>query len=210
METDNVLLVVAVVAVIVSLIGAGLTYSYITAFKTKMTGFAASGGWINLSVEQSVAINFTYNMINWSSGRVTAGQTYAELDTSNSTGSAVVNGNWTANTNGLVIENIGNRNVTIQLKAGSDAATMIGGTAGGGPLLRWKLQDNETDSCIFNDTTYYKDKWNTVNTSDQLICDYLDNLDGQDELKIHIYAKIPSDSITGDRGNTITATFAAA
>jgi hypothetical protein len=46
-----------------------------------------------------------------------------------------------------------------------------------------------------------------VNTSDQLFCDYFDYVDGTDEVRIDFWVRIPSDSFTGDRGSTITATF---
>ncbi len=41
--TDNVLLIVAVIAVVVSIVGAGMTYNYISAFRSKLTGVATSG-----------------------------------------------------------------------------------------------------------------------------------------------------------------------
>jgi hypothetical protein len=209
METDNVLLVVAVIAVIVSLVGAGLTYSYINAFKSKMTGFATTAGWINLTVEESASVNFTYYNVNWGSGRVASGKENATMDTSNQSAENVTNGNFTGNTNGLVIENIGNKNVTLNLTVTSDAVTMIGGSASGGPVLKWRLSDNETGSCSFNDTTFYKDLWRDVNTTTQLICDKLNADNNKDTLKINLYAVVPSDSFTGARGNTITATFSA-
>ncbi len=213
MGSDNLLLIVAVIAVIVSLIGAGMTYSYLNAFRTKMTGFAAAEGWINLTVEENVAINFTVSDIDWESGMVDDGETNALLDTSNQTADNVTRGNWTGQTDGLHIENIGNRNVSLDLTADSDNATMIGGTAGGGPLLDWKISSGETDprgSCSGGDFTYYNNTWKPVNTSQQSICGQFEYTPAFNELEIDIFARVPSDSITGARTNTITATFAAA
>jgi hypothetical protein len=214
MESGNVLLTIAVIAALVSLIGAGMTYNYMSAFRTKMTGFATSTGWVNLTVEESVAINFTRNTIDWGSGMVTTGQTYALLDTSNQSAANVTNGNWTGNHNGLVIENIGNKNVSLQLKAASDNTTMIGGTSGGaGSLLQWKFSDNDTTtSCTWGDSGAQNNTWRNVNTSGNgnTVCDKFYFEDGRDQIKIDIFVKIPSDSIVGARGNTITATFSAA
>ena len=207
MKTDNVLLVVAVIAVIVSIVGAGITYSYLAAFRNTVTGLATSGGWVNLSVESKIAINFTFNSINWSNGSVNDGKNYAVLDTSNQSSPNVTDGSWKGNNAGLVIQNIGNRNVTLKLKASSNDTAFVGGTAGGGPQYKWKVKSNYTSSCRFNDTTYYNNKWTNVNTSDQLFCDYFDYVDGVDEVRIDFWVRIPSDSLTGDRGNTITATF---
>ncbi len=212
MKTDNALLIVAVIAVIVSIVGAGITYNYLTSMRNKLTGFVTEGGWINLTVEENVAVNFTYEMINWSSGRVDGGQSNAELDTSNQTDANITRGNWTGNHVGLVIENIGNANVTLKLKTSNDNGSFIGGTAGGGPLYRWKVSNNESMSCKWNDTAANNDTWADVNTSGDgtLFCDYFDYLDGKDEVRIDFFVRIPSDSITGDRGSTVTATFSAA
>ncbi len=210
MKTDNALLIVAVIAVIVSIVGAGITYNYLTSFRNTITGLATDGGWVNLTVEENVAVNFTFEMINWSSGRVDGGETNAILDTSNQTDANVTRGNWTGNVAGLVIENIGNSNVTLALHTSNNDSGFIGGSAGGGPQYRWKVKSNESLSCIPNDSSFYNDTWQNVNTSSQLFCDYLDYLDERDEVRIDFFVRIPSDSITGDRGSTVTATFAAA
>lgn len=213
MKTDNVLLIVAVIAVVVSIVGAGMTYNYINAFRNKMTGLATSG-WVNLTVEESAALNFTTNSINWGSGRVTNGQTNATLDTTNQSAANVTNGNWTGNNVGLVIENIGNKNVTLDLKSSKDNATFIGGTAGLGPLFRWKISDNDTTtSCTFSEDGTTNNTWFDVNTTESAgtrICDYFYFESTRDQLRIDFFVRIPSDSDTGARGSTILATFAAA
>ncbi len=207
--TDNVLLIVAVIAVVVSIVGAGMTYNYISAFRSKLTGFATSGGWINLTVNENVAINFTFPMINWSSGKVNDGETNAELDTSNQSAGNITRGSWRSNVAGLVIENIGNKNVTLALKASNDNGTFIGGTAADGPLYRWKVRSNESVSCVWNSTAANNNTWANVNTTGTgtLFCDYFNYIDNMDELRIDFFVRIPSDSITGDRGSSITATF---
>ncbi len=211
--TDNVLLIVAVIAVVVSIVGAGMTYNYISAFRSKLTGFATSGGWINLTVNENVAINFTFPMVNWSSGKVNDGETNAELDTSNQSAGNITRGSWKSNVAGLVIQNIGNKNVTIALKASNDNGTFIGGTAANGPLYRWRVRTNESISCLFNSTAANNNTWKDVNTSGTsgtLFCDYFYYEDSRDEIRIDFFVRVPSDSITGDRGSSITATFAAA
>src|SRR3989344_5384979 len=72
----------------------------------EVTGHAT--GTANLTIEQKAEINFTTNSINWASGSVTVGQSKAILVSNNT----VTNGNWTANSAGLVLENIGNENAT--------------------------------------------------------------------------------------------------
>ena len=91
---------------------------------------------------------------------------------------------------------------------------MIGGTAGGGPLFRWKITNNDTGvSCNFSDGGESNDTWYDVNTTapdGSRVCDHFYFEDTRDQIEIDFFLRIPSDSITGDRGSTITATFAAA
>ena len=211
MKTDNILLIVAVIAVVISIVGAGITYNYLTAFRNKLTGFATEGGMVNLSVESTIAINFTYNMINWSNGSVDTGKSYALLDTTNQTGAEVTDGSWTGVHTGLVIENIGNKNVTLDLISSKDNETMIGGTD---PQFAWWISNNDTDvSCKFGDGGEANNTWYPVNTSGpdgSRICDYFYFESDRDQIEIDFFVRIPDDSITGDTGSTITATFSAA
>jgi len=206
-KTDNVLLIVAVVAVIVSIVGAGITYSYIGAFRNKMTGLATSGGWINLSVESAIALNFTYQSINWSNGSVTSGYDYALLDTTNQTSNNVSNGSWKGNHVGLVVENVGNKNVSLTMVSTNTNAS-IGGAAGSGPLMRWRFTNNDTaTSCNFSANGLANNTWLDVNTTGYPVCSPFYFEDTRDSLRIDFFLRIPSDSNTGDIGSSIQATF---
>jgi len=108
--SGNVFLVLAVAVVVISLFSVGLLYFSVSDLFTVLSGHAT--GEANLTVEPAATINFTRGALNWQSGRVNSGQTLAYLDTAAGT---VVNGNWTAVTQGLRIENIGNLNVTLNL-----------------------------------------------------------------------------------------------
>src|SRR3989344_4033160 len=106
--SGKVFLVLAVAVVVISLFSVGLLYFSIGNLVNVLSGRAT--GEANLTVETAATINFTRNALNWQSGRVNSGQTLAYLDTAAGT---VVIGNWTAVTQGLRIENIGNLNVTL-------------------------------------------------------------------------------------------------
>ena len=105
-RTDNALLILAVIAVMVSVVSAGITYNYLSTFRNRVTGLASESGMVNLTVESNIAINFTTEMVNWRNGSVT-GPSYALLDTSNQTDANVTYGTWIGNTRGLILENIG-------------------------------------------------------------------------------------------------------
>ena len=206
MKTDSLLLIVAMVAAFVSLAAAGFTYYSIESYKnTWFTGFATSTGTANLTVESTADINFTNGFLNWSSGRVNQGAANATLDTALGT---VTNGNWTAVTNGFQIENIGNVNVTLDLLAGKDANSFLGGTA---PLYRYNVTNNETGSCLnqsaFNFGQYYD--VNTTSPGTRICTNFLFN-DSKDRIRVDLRIIIPSDSLTGVLGDTWTATGTAA
>ncbi len=215
MKSDNILLIVAVIAVVISIIGTAITYNYLTSFRNKLTGFATSTGTVNLSVESAASINFTTSNINWGSGRVNAGQNNATLNTAGGANN-VTNGNWTGNTAGFVVENIGNVNVTFDLKTGKTAAQLVGGSAGGGPQYQYNVTNQEVGSCRnstggttlkINLGTFYN-----VNTTDPgtRICDIFPYDSNNDTIRIDVRLVIPSDSLTGTLSDTFTVTFAEA
>ena len=110
MDNEKTLLVISVIAVVISMVGAGITYVNINEFQRGwLTGLATDTATLNLSVESQMAINFTVDNINWGSGTHTVRSSSATLDTSLSDASNVTNGNWTGNTRGLVLENVGNK-----------------------------------------------------------------------------------------------------
>ena len=212
-KTDNVLLVLALVAVIVSVISAGITYNYLTAFRNKITGYGVSTGTINLTIESTVSVNFTTNNINWSSGTVTEGGVkYATLNTSVHGPGNVTNGNWTGNDKGLVIENTGNVNVSLQFAFGTNAGGLLGGSADNRSYL-FNVSNNESGSCTAaNGSTeagYLNlSSWLTVNTSGTSFCPIFQYLDDNDTIRIDIALVIPSNAIPRSTNDTITATVA--
>lgn len=205
MKTDNLILTIAIVAVFVSIVGAGLTYNYINSFKNKITGYATTTGKINLTVESAAAINFSTSEINWGSGRVTAGQSSATLNTAGGANN-ITNGNWTGNTAGLIVENIGNTNLTINLTAGSNAAGLLGGT---GSSYEFNVSNSEGGSCLDDSGGGSPAGINvfvSANTTTKEVCGRFRHETGNDEIRIDIKLVVPEDSKTGELTDTITAT----
>lgn len=202
-KTDNLILTFAIIAVAVSVIGMGITYGYLSLFRNKITGLATLGI-VNLTVEESVTINFSTDTIDWGSGRVNDGLDNATLNSANS-GSSVTGGNWTTNTAGFVVDNIGNTNVTFSLNSGQNAAGLIAGTAGGGPEYQYNVSNVDASSCSFNGT---EGVFLDANTTVQIFCDIFDSTDGKDSIRIDLRLVIPSDSATGALNDTIMATVA--
>ena len=207
-NTDKVLLIVAVIAVVISIVGAGITYNYLSTFRNRLTGFATEGGWVNLTIESNAAINFTTEMVNWSRGSVKDGSSFAVLDTSNQSDANITDGTWLSNTRGLILENIGNKNVSLKIKSSVSNETLLGPNPDS--WFKWKFTNNDTGvSCTFGNEGASNNTWMDVNLTGDgtTVCDYFYFEDTRDEIKIDFSLKIPSTSVTGDRGATITATF---
>ena len=212
MKSENLLLAVAIIALVVSGFGALFTSVSIQNFKTDwVSGYATALGTANLSVEAAAIINFTVYEINWSSGRVNTGSPNATLDTSAGT---ITNGNWTANSRGLILVNQGNTNVSLQLNSAKTAATFIGGT---NPVYQWNVsaQFGNQSACLnatngtTNDDgvhTYNKSVFTGVSTSAFLVCDKFQYHPQNNTVRIDIRLQVPSNSLTGSLSDTLTAT----
>lgn len=204
MESENFLLTIALIAVVISAFGLGFTYITLENFRENwLTGFVTSTGTVNVSIATSASINFTTNLINWGSGTVSNNSVAALLDTSTGT---VTNGTWTPVSNGFVIENSGNVNVSLNLKTSNNAAAFIGGTS---PSYKFNVSNAEATSCTSG--SFSLGAWTDVNTTDPgtLVCNPLNFLDTKDSVRVDIQLLIPYDSLKDTLTSTMTATATA-
>lgn len=143
METIKLLMVVAVVAILVSVFGVVTSIG-----KLRSVGYAGETdmGNATLVIEGVASINFSRALINWSAGSVDTGSgcTEAVLDTDNNVDCGL---GWQAVGEGLILENVGNNNVSVELESSNDADGFIGGT---NPLYRWRVHADEGSegSCV--------------------------------------------------------------
>lgn len=198
MNSENLLLILAIVAVLVSIVAFNVNYSPNSELLNVITGFANSNGTVNLSVESVSEINFTTSNINFGSGRVYPNSTFALLSSSNG---SIAGGNFTTNTAGLIIENIGNANINLSLYAGKDAASFVGGT---NPRYEFNVSQSEALSCVtignFNFSVF-----RSLNTTRVNVCPLFNFSQASDVLRIDILIVVPENSNTGALGDTITA-----
>ena len=217
MDEKNLLLGIAVIAVIVSLIAAGITYFSVADLVSRITGRGTTGE-ANLTVETLAQINFTTFSASWGSGRVNPGSTAASLTTSNHTGPLNVSGgNWTliggTTAAGMRIENVGNVNVTINFTSSKNKSEFIGGT---NPVFEWNLSALEGNSCLNITGTNgqipsHFARFLEANSSPigQIGCAVFPYNASQDSLRLDFNLTIPEDSRTGLLSTTITATATA-
>jgi hypothetical protein len=173
--------------------------------KTFFTGYATytSNATINLTVLSTVAINFTTNNINFGTGFVNPGFNNATLDSS---GGAVINGQgFTPNTAGLVLENIGNSNVSLQIKTGKNAAGFFGIATNA--AYQYNVTNVEANSCI-NATDFDLGTYYDVNTSSDgtLVCSVFPFENSGDSIRIDIKLVVPYNSINGSLSDQIIVT----
>jgi len=200
MKQNNILMFVAVVAVTIALFNLIVTINKVDDIKT-LTGFATDTGTANLTIEGAAAVNFTTDIVNWGSGQVNASEgTRAELNTYPG---QVTAGTWTPVTQGLILENIGNSNVTLNLTSSKDATDFIGGT---NPIFQWRVTNNKTGSCT---TAPSPAAYSNINTSTHLTCPIFQWVNTADALEIDLNVTIPADANSGAKGMVITATATA-
>jgi len=221
--TDKFILGLAIAALVVSVIGAGVTYKSLSSYQENwFTGYATTttNATVNLTVITSVAINFTNDNINFGAGRHDIGADNATLITQPKTNNS--GGNWTNVTRGFILENIGNVNVSIYIMTGKSAATFLGGTnpqyqynvtpvADNGDVIL-PLGNTCTNSTGHNQTllTSWLDVNNTFLGSvrgqeGSYTCANFSYQDTYDELRIDLKLVVPSDSFTGALGDIMTA-----
>ena len=182
---------------------------------------------VNLSVQTASSIRFISANIDFGSGSVNTagGFTNCTLSTLDSANSGCTDFNEVSN--GFTVENDGNTNLTVELRSNRTAAQFIDI---GSALFLWNVTVNETDSCVNisgsarnvlepNTTTSENcggvaaDNdcgaiFESVRTSNKVICPSLLYDNSKDALNIDINISIPSDAPVGAKlaGLIVTGT----
>lgn len=180
----------AIIVIIISLFSLGVQLT------GKVTDSASK---INITINEIVSINFSIDNINFGSGSVNIGSDNATIDTLGN----VISGNWTPVTQGFVLGNIGNTNVTLNLKSGKTPVGFLGGT---NPSYQYNVSNNESGSCVQGNIVL--DTWNDVNTTGDgdLICNPFKFSVGANSISINLKLVVPSDARVGSSSDIFTAT----
>ena len=186
----------AVVVLVISILLFGFSlFNFVKPF----TGYATDTAQTYVDVAGEASIEFTTNVTGWGTGAVNSSFDSAILVTNGT----VTHGNWSSNNNPLYLENVGNVNASLDLKADSDADGFIGGTRDGGPLFQIKVTNNESNSCpTIGNFSSFQD----IDTTDRRTCDEFEFTDTKDSLQIDIYLRVPGDAPPGNKTAIITAT----
>ena len=240
--SNRTLALLMVAAIIVSLTGTLISLNRIGRV-TQLTGFAideASNASVSLTIETKTEVNWTTYQVLWGTGAVDVPAYYScNLSTQGYNGSRddglySLSGNgcdedsFNAVTGGLILENTGNVNVTLNITAGKNASNFIGGTSDGGPLYWYNITDEtglgaELYSCSHiirenhtspadvyeNMAGNYSLMWAWPDGTGEGICDNTGGgfsyEDYADTLRFDIFIRVPSDAAAGAHSDTITA-----
>jgi hypothetical protein len=188
---DNLFLGLAIVVFICSLVGTFNTYFQIAGLYDSITGHAIDTGSVNVTVRETIVINFTSDNVNWGSGAVLEGHPSARIDTWGN----IDFGSWNPVAQGLVIRNEGNVNVTLNLTSGKNAASFIGGSS---PSYKFKVNDVEEGACIPPSGFSLNETYDSG--TERRVCDlFVANT----SVRVDIELTIPSDSDLGILSDTL-------
>jgi len=205
----NVLMVVAVIAVVVSVFGV------ISTLNLRGSGFASSSpGNVTLEIQQVIELNFTRNLINWSSGFVnTSCGTSALLDTNNTVNPIICGQGWVPQTTGLILTTLGSSlPIAINLSSNQNASTLIDAGGSLSSAFRWKVQEyNITGGAepLTCDATLTPLAYTDIVANQNVkICNQTQYAVDRNELRIDFQVKISqfAPAQTGYRTAIITAT----
>ena len=195
-KNNSLLTIIAIIAVGLALTNLGITINKVGDIR-EITGFATAGGTANLSIITLASVSFNVSNIDWGSGSVDETPPFATMDSEG----AVIDGNWTAVSQGLMLRNDGNCNVTFTFQTSNVASAFIGGTS---PAYQIKITANETNTCASGWS--YTSSYTEANASTQPACGNMSFEDSRDALDIDVNITIPEDALSGAKGSVITAT----
>jgi len=180
MKTTEIITYISIGVILVSLFFIG----------TELTGFAVTAnetGLVNVTIATSAALSFTTSLLDFGSGTVTGGQPGATLSSVGA--GSVTGGTWSVESGELVLENIGNVNVTLNLSANKTVADFIDGTS---PTFQAIVTEAEAGSCV--GTPAYN-SLQSINTTVLTACTVFPFDADYDSVNIDFELYIPSDAL---------------
>ena len=209
MSNDNTLLTVALIAVVVAAVSFGVVYFNISNMKSGINAYATyeDNATVNVTIASSVVINFSVRELDFGQGSLVGGKFFALLDSAQNTSQ---NGTWLNKTNGgLLLDNIGTQNVTIELRTFKNATSFISPRSGVTPvpLYKFNVSNALPGSCNGSTADYDLGSFADVNTSypGTRVCDKFGFVSGNNRIRIDIQLGIPQESLNGSLSDIISA-----
>lgn len=195
MNHTNYLLIIAVIALAVSSVQLGVIYNEVS----KITGRVEENAVVNFTINTGANIEFNVSSIEFGEGHVDEDAEYAILESNNT---EAIDGTWSYTSEGLILENRGNVNLSITLQ-GTNEDFMSQLALGGN--YKWMVRNTtEAGSCA--DYAVTEGTWFDADSDAQVeICnDFLYNNE-TNQLRIDVYLKISEGLTPGIYSDTIIA-----
>lgn len=207
--SNKTLAILLIAAIVISLGGTLISLNRLAKIRIPIiTGLAIDEATVALQIQAFAEVNWTTAAINWGTGTVASTKASCRLDSYSDPIDTANCTDFTAQSAGLVLENTGNKNVTLNISCGKNAATFIGNGAEINAAYQWNVSNLEPSSCPGMALT--PSAWQTP-TADAhvVVCNstgggFLSS-DSADTLKFDVMVVIPSDSPPGSKSDTITA-----
>jgi len=231
--SNKTLALLLIAAIIISLGGMFITLNRLKQIfvpGVAVTGLATDEGTLTLTIAENVLVNFTIDTMDWGTGAIDSGKSKCLLQSNFTNGSAtgpwgVAGNNCTVDTfygnvSGFVVENQGNRNVSLNITGGT--ATTLFGAEGGGYRFNITNKPNNvacqnasgesgwSTSAQVGDDYNEQISWTSfAGTTEITLCCCNETMygmpyiDGNDTFYIHIQLEVPIDA-QGALSDTIT------
>ena len=197
--SNKTLVLLLLITLSITLLGTFSSINRISGLKA-LTGAWENGsttrGSVNLTISQSININFTRDSVNFGSGSVSGTACYLETSTAN-----VGCSDFTSNVRPLLLENQGNANVILNLSNVNTTQSLIGGT-NPGYAWRWAETEGANSTTCTNRTVQMQEEGifrnitvayvNNVNSS---LCAMFNASDANDVINISFKLLVPNDAI---------------
>ena len=205
--SNKTLAILLIGAIVISLGGTLISLNRLARIRIPIiTGLATDEATVALEIESLAAVNWTLNAIDWGTGTVVGGMASCRLDSYNSSLHANCTG-FTPNSTGLILENIGNKNVTLNISCGKNAADFIGDGTQVNAAYQWNVSELEAGSAPGLELT--PSEWQTAVTTHVVVANITGDgflyEDNTDTLKFDVTVTMASDSPSGSKQDTITA-----
>ncbi len=197
--SNKTLAILLIAAIVISLGGTLISLNRLARIRIpSITGFGTTDtAGVNLSITGVTEVNWTTDDIYWESGTVTTGTSTCTLTS--------YDGNTNTVSSPLVLENIGNTNVTLNITCGKTAATFIGHADA---VYQWNASNKEPGSCP--GLAISAGAFQTASTDPVVVCNSTGGgflaTDGSDTMNFDVRVVIPSAAPSGSKTSTFTAT----
>jgi len=207
--SNKSLSILVIIALVISFGGTLIFYSKLQGININAAA-TTDQAVARINITSRASINFTIDRVDWGTGSVNESASYCTLNTEGLNPASNCT-NFTTVTQGLRLENDGNRNVALNISTNNTPAQFIGGF---NPVYQWKFTNNESDSCgsqgvgsscVTNATALQPQNYSTVSTTPTQVCPCFRAADPSDLIGIELQIRVPADSYTGLRDSTITA-----